>query len=258
MPVFTAAAGGTPPFTYRWQKNGADLHDGGNISGVTNATLTISDVSAADANSYNVILSNAGGSTNSASAQATTLTVLAVPAPGSFAESVMTNQPLAYWRFGETAGSTTAYDYASGLNGTYGSGATLGVSGPQPPDYLGFASDNLAFEPTATDQTWVTIPALNLDTNTVTFVAWLNLAEDQPDWAGILTSRHGSTQAGFNFTSKKNELAYTWNNNTTWQYGTDLIVSNNTWTMVALVVSPTNATFMPAIPMPTSGPPSSS
>jgi hypothetical protein len=241
--MFTAAAGGTPPFTYRWQKNGVDLKDGGNISGATNATLTISDVSAADANSYNVILSNAGGSTNSAAAQATTLTVLAAPAPGSFAESVMTNQPLAYWRFGETAGSTTAYDYAGGLNGTYGSGATLGVSGPQPPDYLGFESDNLAFEPTATDQTWVTIPASNLHTNTVTFVAWLNLAEDQPDWAGILTSRHGSTQAGFNFTSTKNELAYTWNNNTTWQYHTGLIVSNNTWTMVALVVSPTNATF---------------
>lgn len=241
--TFSVTAGGTPPFTYQWQRNGGNLSDGGKFAGASTATLTITGVSASEADFYNVIVSNAAGPTNSVAVTNASLSVLPAPAAGSFAESVMTNHPLAYWRFGEASGSAVAYDYAGGLNGAYLSAVTLGVNGPQPPDELGFEIGNTSFEPTGLDQTWVTIPALNLNTNAATFVAWVNPNADQQDWAGILTSRHNGTQAGFNFTSTKNELAYTWNNNTTWQYHTGLIVSNNVWTMVALVVSPTNATF---------------
>jgi len=49
---FTVAATGTPAPTYQWRKNGT------NLSGATSATLTLTNVSAADAGSYDVIATN--------------------------------------------------------------------------------------------------------------------------------------------------------------------------------------------------------
>ena len=240
--TFAGTVSGTPPFTYRWQKNGVNLSDGGNISGSATNALTVSNVSAADVASYALVVANAAATVTSS---VVSLSLVSAPIAGSFAEAVMTNQPLAYWRLGEV-GDTNAFDYAGCRNGVYLSAAQTGTAGPQSPDYLGFESTNVGFAPQALDQSWVTVPALNLNTNTVTFVAWIYPYSDQNDWAGIITCRANGTQAGFNFTSTKNELAYTWNNNTTWQYHTGLIIPNNVWSMVALVVSPTNATFYAA------------
>lgn len=241
---FIAAATGTGTLGYQWLKNGFPLTDVGNITGSTTTALTVSSVGLGDAANYALVVTNSFGSQTSIVA---TLTVLAAPPAGSFAECAMTNQALAYWRLGELSGPT-AFDYAGGLNGTYLANSLPSQPGPQPTDFLGFESTNtcVAVNPTwgyPADQSWVTIPALNLNTNTVTIVAWVNLAGPQQDWAGILTSRHSGTQAGFNFSNTKNELVYTWNNNTTWTYHSGLIVSNNTWSLVALVVTATNATF---------------
>ncbi|HVM48324.1 MAG TPA: immunoglobulin domain-containing protein [Candidatus Acidoferrum sp.] len=51
------AFGGTP-LSYQWQKNGANLSDGSNISGATTSILTISNILSADAASYDVVVSN--------------------------------------------------------------------------------------------------------------------------------------------------------------------------------------------------------
>jgi hypothetical protein len=241
---FIAAATGTGTLGYQWLKNGIPLTDVGNITGSATTTLTVSSVGLGDAANYALVVTNSFGSQTSIVA---TLTVLAAPPTGSFAECAMTNKALAYWRLGELSGPT-AFDYAGGLNGTYLANSLPDQSGPQPTDFLGFESTNtcVAVNPNwgyPADQSWVTIPALNLNTNTVTIVAWVNLAGPQQNWAGILTSRQSGTQAGFNFSDTKNELVYTWNNNTTWQYHSGLIVSNNIWSLVALVVTPTNATF---------------
>jgi hypothetical protein len=240
---FVAAATGTGTLGYRWLKNGFLLTDGGNIAGSTTSTLTVSSVGGGDVANYALVVTNSFGSQTSIVA---TLTVLAPPPVGSFAECAMTNKALAYWRLSELSGPT-AFDYAGGLNGTYLANSLPGQPGPQPTDFLGFESINtcVGVNPggAAVDQSWVTIPALNLNTNTVSIVAWVNLAGPQQNWAGILTCRHGGTQAGFNFSDTKNELVYTWNENTTYQYHSGLIVSNNTWSLVALVVTATNATF---------------
>src|SRR6266576_6229179 len=56
--TFTVGAFGGPPLNYQWQKDGADLPDGGKISGATTATLSISSVLQADAAGYSVVVSN--------------------------------------------------------------------------------------------------------------------------------------------------------------------------------------------------------
>ena len=74
---FTVTASGSTPLTYQWLKAGSALANGGNISGATTATLTISPATSADAAGYSVIVSNALGTATSTAA---TLTVAIPPA----------------------------------------------------------------------------------------------------------------------------------------------------------------------------------
>jgi hypothetical protein len=67
---FNAVAAGSPPLSYQWTLNGTA------ITGATNGTLTIANVQSTNAGTYTVTVSNAFGSTNSAS---TTLTVTVPP-----------------------------------------------------------------------------------------------------------------------------------------------------------------------------------
>jgi alpha-tubulin suppressor-like RCC1 family protein len=60
------------PLSYQWQKNGADLQNGGKVVGANTANLTLSGVSSADTASYRVVVKNGGQTTTS---QAATLTV---------------------------------------------------------------------------------------------------------------------------------------------------------------------------------------
>jgi hypothetical protein len=49
---------GPEPFTYKWQKDGLDLTDGGRISGTTTNTLEIKDVNTLDAGDYRCVVMN--------------------------------------------------------------------------------------------------------------------------------------------------------------------------------------------------------
>jgi hypothetical protein len=90
-----AASGGA--LSYQWQKNGTNLTDVGNVSGSTNATLTLSNVQDSDAATYGVVVVNAAGS-NTASA---TLTVIDPP--------VITTEPA---NITQNAGSTGTFTVA--------------------------------------------------------------------------------------------------------------------------------------------------
>ena len=75
--TFTVVAAGSGTLTYQWLKNGAS------IGGATSATLTLNNVSAADAANYSVTVAN---STASVTSSAATLTILLAP--------VITTQPV--------------------------------------------------------------------------------------------------------------------------------------------------------------------
>ncbi len=70
------AAGGS--LAYHWQRNGTNLLNAGNVSGVTNKVLTLSNVSAADAASYRVIVTNHLGAITSS---VVNLTILSNQSP---------------------------------------------------------------------------------------------------------------------------------------------------------------------------------
>jgi uncharacterized repeat protein (TIGR03803 family) len=102
------------PVGLQWQKNGTNLTDSGKISGATNSTLTIADISDSDAANYSIISSNAKGSVSSSnatltvidppglSAQPTNLIVLA-GANATFGVTISGTPPFIYqWLFNST------------------------------------------------------------------------------------------------------------------------------------------------------------
>jgi hypothetical protein len=90
---------------------------------------------------------------------------------------------------------------------------------------------------------YVSIPPLNLNSNTVTMSAWIKRNGTPNDWAGILYSRANSTVAGLHILAT-GELRYNWNDQATaWEWPSGLIVPDNEWTFIALVVEPDKATI---------------
>jgi hypothetical protein len=71
---FSVSATGTPAPTYQWRKDGADL------TGQTNATLSLTNVQSTNAGNYTVVVSNAGGIVTSAIATLTVTTPAIAPA----------------------------------------------------------------------------------------------------------------------------------------------------------------------------------
>ncbi len=76
--AFAVIAGGTGTLSYQWQKNQADLADGGHYSGATTATLVVSTADSNDAAPYRCMITDSIGT---ATSNEVSLTVAACPAP---------------------------------------------------------------------------------------------------------------------------------------------------------------------------------
>ena len=117
---FSVAAVGDTPYFFHWQANGTNLANSVNFSGVTTSTLTVNNVSPANAGTYSVIVSNTLGSVTSTGA---VLSIISVTAPG------LTMSTL--WSF--TDGSSGEFPYSPLVQGTDGNfyGTTIegGTSG---------------------------------------------------------------------------------------------------------------------------------
>jgi hypothetical protein len=80
---FSATATGTPPLSYQWRKKQVNLADGTNIAGATTPQLTLKNVQPADADSYDVVVTNVVDSVPSAPATLTVREKPTVTAPQS-------------------------------------------------------------------------------------------------------------------------------------------------------------------------------
>jgi uncharacterized delta-60 repeat protein len=72
--AFSVTANGTAALAYQWRKYGVPLVDSANISGATGAMLTLASVLPADAGPYDVVVTNAYGSSTSAAGILTVVT----------------------------------------------------------------------------------------------------------------------------------------------------------------------------------------
>lgn len=241
----------SPGLSYRWRKAGTPMSDGGNISGATTAILRISNVSAGDATNYDVVITNISGSVTSTVAG---LTVRSAAA--GYEAAAVAQVPAALYMFDELTDPATtnavAFDFAGDVDGIYGIAAQNGfngIAGPVPADGLpGFDATNTALRTLGVSNSNVVIPALNLNTNTVTLAAWIKPASTPVANAGVIFCRGGSTVAGMNFTPNLNgagdrTLGYTWNNEAgTFNWNSRIAPPFGIWSFVALVITPTNAT----------------
>jgi uncharacterized delta-60 repeat protein len=134
---FWVSGSGTPPLSYQWLKAGQPLADGGNLSGSSTRTLTLSNVLGGDMGGYSVVVSNASGSITSSVAY---LTVI---------EPIITSQPVSVYTnagqpasFSVAAIGTAPLQYQWRKNGTNLAGATgaaLAFTGAQKDDIAGYS-----------------------------------------------------------------------------------------------------------------------
>jgi hypothetical protein len=192
--TFSVVAGGSAPLTYRWRKNGISIAD------ATNASVTLTGVTAANAGNYSCTVSNAlpVGAVSSNAA----LTVITLPA-GTYGAKVGALGPLAYWRLNETNSEAAAADLVGGHNGTYEGVITQGVAGPT---NVSFDAGNTAcfFDGSVpSDLSCGSIGAMDGYTD-FTVALWVRTTDTT---ASSLISQRDSTPVGYNGSYKLSMLA---------------------------------------------------
>ncbi|HEY3860646.1 MAG TPA: LamG-like jellyroll fold domain-containing protein [Verrucomicrobiae bacterium] len=205
-----AAAGndyGTGPINYQWQKevNGSfvNITDGGDYSGTTNATLSISNSYFTDAGTYQVIVSNGAGGTNSTGA------VLAVLPPPTYANA--TNGLILHLKFdGDYNDSSGQGNNGAAQNSPTGTPPTM-IAGR-----IGSGAVHVASVVSTTNFSYVTVPdsgeiSSALQTAgpgfSVSFwVRYTGIVNDLP----MIGNATGSTyQKGFVFTDDGGKIEWT-------------------------------------------------
>lgn len=159
----SVTATGSRPFRYLWHK------DGEPIRSATESTYAIGNVTAADAGSYTVQVSNAAGEVFSGAATATVLPVTGLD-----------SGRLAYWKFDETSGTSVA-DSSGNSNGSL-----IGFTGGA--FKTGKVNNGLAFDGFGSFVAVDNSPALDELGPDATISFWVNL------------NSYGETQDAVDFT----------------------------------------------------------
>jgi len=247
------------------------------------STLTVSNFTAVDAGTYVFVITNSPNGTTILSATSTVAAISFVtPPPNSFASAAINNGygVIGFWPLNETndpsSGTAEAYEWIGGYNGLYewnannGGGNALYGTGPIPfskvagPNLPGLSYSS-AYGSTQNTVPWtfINVPVTPTfpggagipNSTNATMVAWVypNIATEASQ-TGLAVERasaqndglyYGSTTGGVN---TPNTLGYTWDNGPgsspyTYNYNSGLNIPQSTWSMVALVITPSNAVF---------------
>lgn len=152
--------------------------------------------------------------------------------------------PIGWWKFDDGSGTIAEN------SGTLGSSHNGTLTYMDNSDWVEGHIGSGALEFDGVDD-YVSIPALNLNSNTVTITCWMKRNGTQAGtYTGIVFSRAVSTVAGVSFgkgaggfSDINHELAYNWNNDqAAWDWHSGLIIPDNEWVFIALVVEPTKVT----------------
>ena len=230
--TFSVRTIGSSPRSYQWK-----LNDTNAIPGANGPDYTLSGVKLTDAGNYSCTISNPFGSTNSANAA---LTVLA--APTGYGVTVLADNPIAYWRLGET-NETVAHDYWGGHDGEF-IGVTLGVPGfsvvdsdtaagvgPDPNSYVGGISGT-AIDFSGTNSTFA-------------LEAWVNGPPDQVNGAAIICKGTGGGGEQFSVDVFNGSFRfYIYDASGDAQVVTTTISPDDTWQHVVAVYDQPGATML--------------
>ena len=87
----------------------------------------------------------------------------------------------------------------------------------------------------------------NISLTTATFIAWVNPAQTQGSYTGVIFNRYGNGGSTVNATGldlySNNSVGYHWNDTqASYNWNSNLLVPNNGWSMIAITVSASSAT----------------
>jgi hypothetical protein len=162
-----------------------------------------------------------------------------------YATQILAANPVGYWRLNERPDpwpvAANAGTLGTNVNGGYQYWSTT-TTDLDSPTYPGFETANTVFEPSGTNGV-VAVPALNLNTNTVTMECLLKRNGDEPSYAGVIFHRGGGgTATGLDFHDTSNNLGYHWSDQAnTYGWVSGLIPPDGVWTYAALAVGPSQA-----------------
>jgi len=145
--------------------------------------------------------------------------------------SFTTGSLVGWWKLDDGSGSVAVDSSAGHKNGTLTNMDTVNCW------VIGHEGKGLYFDGI---NDYVSIPALNLNTNHMTIAAWIKTDGPQGNWTGVVFNGEGTTCAGINI--MENKLRYHWNRKY-WDWVSGLAVPNNQWVLVGLGVEPTKATM---------------
>ncbi len=213
---FTVSA--TNPFTgdstgmtYQWYKDGSPI-------GTDSPTLTINNAQLADEAGYYCTVTITFNSKTTDSRTA----------------SLVIKRLIGHWMMDDAVRSTTAADSVGTADGTLeNSGGGAFKFGT----YAGQIGGALEFD--GFDE-YVYLPALNLNSNTMTITAWVKADTAANDWDGIVFNRATGIANGISLIGT--ELRYHWNGNN-WGWSSGLYVTVGEWTFVAMAVEADKATL---------------
>jgi hypothetical protein len=213
--IFSVAATGTAPLTYRWRKNTVPLSNGGNIAGATTDTLTISPTASGDTANYDIVVTdNYGQSITSAEAA---LTVNARPTAVSSGTATV------------CAGTATPLSGAGGISCAWAPSAGLSDA----------ASCAPMATPTVTTTYTLTVMASNgcPSSNTSSVTVTVNPVPDEPVISAPLSVPVGASGAS---ASVVNHPGSSW----TWTLSGGTITAGQTTRQIVFDAAPPGTTMV--------------